>query len=385
MPTKKIKFKNLYHHPRKLGSRFKDIADVLLIKFLKTSVSFAKACPEAAIEWFYEKNCGYGPEDFPSMSHVAAWFKCHECKYVWQTLIKVRTGGHDCPNCNCGETTDLRDFPDVLSQFDRSKNKNIDPHKLPKQKKVWWRCKKAKDHIWYSSFPRKMTNRRCPFCRGVRASSTNNLTKEPDIAKQFHPTKNGKLKAKDIPLGSKRLIWWKCKKGSDHIWKTTVEDRVKRGSRCPFCTNRRVGATNSLAVLYPKIAKEWHKKKNKGLTPNDVIASSHKECWWQCLKCNYSWLARVEVRTIRGFGCPACTGRVITKEKSLAGLFPEIATEWHPFKNGLIQAKDVHAGTNKKYWFRCKRCSHSWQTVVNLRTRLGYGCPKCRKSIKFSN
>ena len=116
------------------------------------------------------------PEDLGIRSHVGAWFKCSTCGHIWQTEIKTRTiGKAGCPMCNVGETTDLRDFPSALAQFDVKKNKHVDPHLLPFSKEVWWSCERAKDHVWFTTFNRKGTTR-CPFCRGVKASSTNNLT-----------------------------------------------------------------------------------------------------------------------------------------------------------------------------------------------------------------
>ena len=37
--------------------------------------------------------------------------------------------------------------------------------------------------------------------------------------------------------------------------------------RCPECSGRKVSKDNNLKVLFPKIAKEWHLKKNGDLNP----------------------------------------------------------------------------------------------------------------------
>ncbi|MBP7863789.1 hypothetical protein KA183_19040 [bacterium] len=379
MPKKKPDSKNIYRAKRNPRGRFQDIVDVEKIKFLKTSVSFAKACPEGSLEWLYAKNCGYGPEDFPSKSQVRAWFRCDECNFEWQTQLKVRTLGSGCPNCNCDEMTDLREFPKALSQFDKAKNKGINPFKLSQKEEVWWRCNEAKDHVWRTKFRKKDAKLRCPFCRGVKGSSTNNLSMDKGLAKQFHPTKNGKLRMQDIPLGSARKVWWKCTKSPNHAWKASVAARYREGTGCPYCTNRLVASTNSLAVLYPDVANEWDLKKNKYVKPSEIIAASHRLCWWRCKSCEYSWRSAVELRTLRGYGCPACAGRAVTKKNCLATLFPAISKEWHPKKNGAVKPRDVFAGTNEKYWFLCKQCGHSWKTNISSRTRLGCGCPKCSK------
>ncbi|MED4634714.1 zinc-ribbon domain-containing protein [Peribacillus frigoritolerans] len=34
----------------------------------------------------------------------------------------------------------------------------------------------------------------------------------PELAKEWHPTKNGKLTSEDVTDGSKKVVWWLCKK-----------------------------------------------------------------------------------------------------------------------------------------------------------------------------
>jgi len=41
----------------------------------------------------------------------------------------------------------------------------------------------------------------------------------PELAKQWHPTKNGILSPYDVKPNSSMKIWWKCQKGDDHEWK----------------------------------------------------------------------------------------------------------------------------------------------------------------------
>ena len=57
----------------------------------------------------------------------------------------------------------------------------------------------------------------------------------PEVAKQWHPTKNGDLTPNDITKGSIKKVWWKCDKGDDHEWEASPNNRT-RGSSCPFCT-----------------------------------------------------------------------------------------------------------------------------------------------------
>ena len=38
----------------------------------------------------------------------------------------------------------------------------------------------------------------------------------PEVAKQWHPSKNGGLTPFKFTSGSNKKVWWKCDKGDDH-------------------------------------------------------------------------------------------------------------------------------------------------------------------------
>ena len=77
-------------------------------------------------------------------------------------------------------------------------------------------------------------------------------------------------------------------------------------------------------------------------------------------------------------GCPFCTGRrVLQGFNDLAALFPEVAAEWHPSKNGSLRPADVSGRVHLKVWW-LGRCGHEWEATVGNRTgRRKTGCPYC--------
>ncbi len=122
-----------------------------------------------------------------------------------------------------------------------------------------------------------------------------------NIAKQWHPTKNGSLTPENVSRGSHKKIWWVCKNG--HEWQTLVSNRVK-GKGCPYCAGRYLTKEKSLRAVNPKLTKEWHPFKNNGLTPENVMANSGKKAWWRCSK-GHEWFAVIGSRN-KGIGCPFC-------------------------------------------------------------------------------
>ena len=112
-----------------------------------------------------------------------------------------------------------------------TKNVGIRPEEVTIKsfQKVWWKCPKGVDHEWQASI-RYMVDKDnkyvgCPFCNNKRVSITNSLsTKYPEIAAQWHPTKNNSLLPSAVTYTSTKNVWWQCEKG--HEWKRPINQRV---------------------------------------------------------------------------------------------------------------------------------------------------------------
>lgn len=194
----------------------------------------------------------------------------------------------------------------------------------------------------------------------------------PEIAKEWHPTKNGTLSPLDIGPMSHIKVWWLGSCG--HEWDAVVSSRSK-GHGCPFCNNlKALAGFNDLATINPELAKEWDYEKNGDLRPENVLPGSHKEVWWLCRN-NHSWKRSVKNRN-SGNGCPYCTNqRVLAGFNDLATIYPELAKEWDYERNGSLMPDQVLPGAEKKVWWLCEK-GHSWDAYIFNRKR-GVGCPYC--------
>lgn len=204
----------------------------------------------------------------------------------------------------------------------------------------------------------------------------------PEIAKEWHPTKNGDLIPEMVPKCYTKKIWWLCKK-CNYEWECSVHNRTKHKGNCPACVGQVVTKHNCLETNFPEIAKEWHSTKNGDLTPKSITKSSRKRVWWKCHICDHEWISYVCNRTSNSNknNCPSCAGQVVTKYNCLETNFPEIAKEWHPTKNGDLTPKDFVKHSNKKVWWKCFKCGHEWKTVISARTgKRKQKCPKCSRS-----
>jgi len=361
--------------------------------------SFHTIFPELSKMWHTEKNGDLSPHDIVSKSKKKFWWKCpdgpdHEWISSPGNLTRwENTNG--CPFCagrKVSVTNSLMTMaPDIMKIWHPEKNVGLTPNEIGygSNKKVWWKCYEGADHEWMAGITDVYRISKidsgirvpCPFCRGLKVSITNCLDNiHPEVASQWHPTKNGNLQPSDVVAGSNKKYWWKCAEGPDHEWRTSPDVRISRGGRgCPFCAGYKVSITNNLYNNFPEIAKEWHPTKNGNLQPSDVVAGSNKKYWWKCTEGpDHEWSAVIGSRTRLGAKCPCCAGLKISITNSLATLYPTIASEWHPTKNGDLQPSDVVAGSNKKYWWKCNDIpEHNWKTSIDARTRAGTACPDC--------
>ena len=272
-------------------------------------------------------------------------------------------------------------FPEISKEWHPTKNYPLTPkYFLPgSNKKVWWKCSKGADHEWESQIAdRCLNNTGCAVCSNKKIVQSNCLAKlNPVLAKQWHPTKNGELTPYDVGIGSNKKVWWKCNKGDDHIWRTSVTHRTERGQGCPVCSNKKIVLSNCLAKVNLELTKQWHPSKNGKLTAYDIGIGSNKKVWWKCNKGDdHVWEAVIANRE-KGSGCPVCSNQKIVKSNSIATTNPDLAKEWHPNKNKDLTPYDVSIGSGKKVWWKCrKNHSHEWQSVIKNRKR-GDGCPIC--------
>jgi len=339
-----------------------------------------------ASEFHPTKNGDSKPEDFTAGSNKKIWWQCpKDDEHDWIASISHRGNGSACPFCSGNRVSKTNNLlvrhPKLAGEWHPTKNKDLKPEDFTagSNKKVWWQCPKYEDHEWESNIGNRYRGSNCPFCDGKQASKSNNLLViYPEIASEWHPTKNGDLKPEDFTTGSSTLkIWWQCSKDDEHEWEANISRRTK-GSACPFCSGYSVSKTNNLLAINPLLASEWHPTKNGDLKPEDFTAGSDKKIWWQCSKIKeHQWENTITRRNIRGGACPFCSNRRVDKTNNLLAKNPEIASEWHPTKNRDLKPQDFTPGSNQKVWWQCgKREEHNWETTIHIRTR-GHGCPFC--------
>lgn len=261
--------------------------------------------------------------------------------------------------------------PQLAAQWHPTRNGRLTPRDVTpgSHKKVWWKC--SYNHDWQAVVSSRSAGCGCPYCSGRRATEETCLaTVRPDVAADWHPTKNGTLTTRNVTAFSSRSVWWTCKRG--HQWMSSISNRTQ-GNGCPYCAGRLPCQDTCLETRNPGLAAEWHATLNGHLTPRHVTSGSHKKVWWKCKK-GHEWQTPVFQRT-RGSGCPYCAGQAVGTDNCLRQVNPKLAAEWHPTKNGDLTPSHVTRRSGKKVWWKCKR-GHEWQATVDNRSN-GISCPTC--------
>jgi len=333
--------------------------------------------PNLAQEWHPTKNGNLLPENVTPKAGKKVWWLCKN-GHEWLAAIGHRSRGQNCPYCSGRYPSSSRNLlvskSKLVQEWHPTKNGNLTPIDFTSNsnKTVWWRCKEG--HEWATSINNRSNGTGCPDCSGRYPTSSHNLLViNPELAKEWHPTKNHDLTPRNVTPGSEKKVWWICK--NDHEWESLVYSR-SNGHGCPFCSGRYPTSSHNLLISNPKLAQEWHPTKNGSLLPKNVPPKSNKRIWWRC-SYGHEWEASIDHRT-RGRGCPYCSGRYPTSIRNLLISNPKLAQEWHPTKNGSLVPNDFTPKSNKKVWWKCSR-GHEWTASINNRST-GTNCPYCNSA-----
>ena len=414
----------------------------------KDFVSLAEARPDLAKEWNYEKNGDLKPEDVSCGCNKKVWWKLpydvpddypvehlrgKYFEFEWEASINNRTRGAGCPYFYGRVWKRFNDLqtvnPELARQWHPTKNGNLTPTQIAAKsnKKVWWlfpyddpNTGKHFEFEWQAIISSRNAGLGCPFISGKAVwEGFNDLqTVNSELARQWHPTKNGDLKPTQVTANSSKMAWWILSydvpldypvkhlrdKHFDFEWQAKIQSRNNdRG--CPYLSRQAVWeGFNDLQTVNPELARQWHPTKNGDLKPTQITANSNKMAWWilsydvpldypvkhlMGKHFDFEWQARIRDRN-NGTNCPYLIGQAVwTGFNDLVTVNPELARQWHPTKNGDLKPTQVTANSNKMAWWtlsydvpldypvkhlRGKHFDFEWQAKVHDRNK-GYGCP----------
>lgn len=235
-----------------------------------------------------------------------------------------------------------------------------------------------------------------------------------DIAFGCHCSRNGRSARPATGAAPKSLLseseddalsWWDHNLNSDHDFRTAT----LRATRlchwlCPDCGSsfdaRVMDMTGGrhecpdCAVIRAAQDLEQHEKWKT--TPVSEV-SALAECWanaedpagvmvvgsaWpSTFVCIAGHFASAYPDTYLKRGCPSCRAAETrrTQKNWLSEVLPEIASQWHPERNGKFTPEDTVWNSKRDAWWVSDCCGHEWLESPRNRdkyTRLR--CPRCR-------
>lgn len=255
---------------------------------------------------------------------------------------------------------------------------------------VEWQCAKC-SHRWPARIAERTAGGNgCPQCANLargransrRRSGRSALEVAPHLAKEFisWATPSCTKTLADVGAGSALRALWKCQR-CGHTWRSPVFLRTKgTACRCSTRTSRRV---STLILDDPVLSKRFlrnlsHPTKSKATT----TSQSTDLCEWRCDECDYRWTQRASTVSHSKRKCPQCArlwSRCPRPERSLAHLFPKLATEFvrnltRPHREPRTLLPD---SMDRCVW-RCSDCSRTWETTPSTRSK-GKDCPTCKR------
>jgi Probable Zinc-ribbon domain len=135
----------------------------------------------------------------------------------------------------------IADYEDLVAEWHPTANGALQPAEVQAAggEMIWWRCPDRPYHEYRTTArSRTLGGSNCGFCAGKRVHPRDAISStHPDIAAQWHPTRNGAERPDQFTWGSDHYAWWQCPKVKSHVWRAQISSRTI-GNGCRQCSNR---------------------------------------------------------------------------------------------------------------------------------------------------
>lgn len=348
-------------------------------KLLPGYNDFASTNPELLSEWDYEKN-DVQPDEIMPNSHYKAWWKC-PFGHSYQAWMSSRCGKTHtgCSVCDKENHTSFPEqalfyyikqlFQDACNSDREAIGIELDIY-IPSQKTAI----EYDGFIWHKNNAYELKkNSQCKQ-HGIRL-----IRIREDGLPNFQDCECIIRKDLRSSSGLNKAIL----DALSILGGSSIDVDVDRDSAFIYSSYITTRKTQSLMAKEPLIAKEWHPEKNGYLTPEMVYPLSSKKVWWLGA-CGHEWYMSIQNRVLQRCNCPICSGkRIVSGINDLLSNYPDLCNEWNYELNNKAGIFPDHVAphSDRKAWWSCKRCGHTWYAKIDGRTRMQAGCPECGKAV----
>ena len=209
--------------------------------------------PELVSEWS-DKNLPLTPDKITYGSNKVVWWK-GACGHEWQTSVKARSSGENCPICSGARViegiNDLATLKPELADEWSSKNNPLKPTMITigSHKKVIWQDKYG--HEWTATVKsRALNGTGCPYCAHNKVfEGFNDLaTLFPEIAAEWSE--------RNLPLLPTMVV---CDKEYDRVFPALTVGYYAslKGLKVQLGSDKLLGITLEAYLPSEKLAIEW--------------------------------------------------------------------------------------------------------------------------------
>lgn len=278
--------------------------------------------PKLAAEWHPTKNGDLTPDKVTYGKGKKVWWICTE-GHEYQATILHRCHGTNCPICNSGRQTSFAEqavyfyikklFSDAISRYTEifSNGMELDIY-IPSKKLAI----EYDGEAWHKSEKSNREKEKYRICRehGIRLLRLKEKRSDTDrwsADEILNISGNGPMyEHKNLAMLIRALLdkldscsnFWTRKRIND--LHSPIDINLERDEMEIRSYMTKIKG-DSLAELFPEIAKEWHPYLNGTVKPNQVTRGTTTKYWWLCPECNNEYKASVYHRT-SGTGCPKC-------------------------------------------------------------------------------
>ena len=264
------------------------------------------------------------------------------------------------------------------------------------------------------------------------------MNKFPQLVDEWNYAENYPWMPWNFSYGSAERVSWKCRV-CGHEWKAKINNRTM-GRGCKKCFDERSTSFDEQVVFYylNKITKAesrwrkwgknreidvylpqlkigveyngfWHAGKEgadiekieffkkigiriftiKQGQRNQVVGDTIELIYHQTNKTSLEWAIRELFKLLKLpvplIDISADTIEILEqyislkKKNSIVTTHPELAKEWHPTKNGTLEAENFTYGSNQMICWKCSLCGNEWDARIKHRSRGQCNCGVCYK------
>ena len=236
---------------------------------------------------------------------------------------------------------------------------------------------------------RKLCQKRCPTCYKRSFASVEITKNYGDETTTFKPanfwSEKNKIKPQYINRTSNSKYMFDCWCG--HEIELRLTDCYSRGNWCSYHVGKKLCGSEACNFCYEKsfasVEKEWGKPSDYILEGNPLVISkqSHKKCTFVCPDCNHTFESAIYNVSSRDWPCSYCNGDKLCGSMDCSRcidrsfLYHPKAIYWS--KINKTGSNLVLKQSNKKHWFDCDVCGHSFESRITNIYNNDAWCPYC--------